>query len=90
MKRRSEWDTNHKDEPAKKCPECGSKLLRIVYGLPTEDAFKHAEERGLYFAGCCVNFFKYRCDKCKKNYTENLKENFLEDDDIFADKEDNE
>ena len=58
----------------KKCPECGGKLLRIVYGLPTEEAFKHAKERGLYFAGCCVDIYKYRCEKCKKSFIEDFDE----------------
>ena len=72
----------------KKCPECGEKLLTIVYGMPAVEAFEHAEEKGLYFAGCCVDKYKYHCKKCGVDFTEDLKEG-RRDDDLFADEEDN-
>ena len=46
----------------KKCPECGGKLLTIVYGLPIDEIYEHAEEKGLYFAGCCVDKMSRRKD----------------------------
>ena len=73
----------------KKCPECGGKLLTIVYGLPTAEAMEHAKEKGLYFAGCLVDIYKYHCEKCDMEFTEDLKESQRGDDNIFTGGEDN-
>ena len=70
----------------KKCPECGGKLLEIVYGLSTDEVLDQAKEKGLYFVGCFVDVYKYHCEKCNTEFAEDFKESRHEDDDnIFAD-----
>ena len=70
----------------RKCPECGGKLLTIVYGLPIDEIYEHAEEKGLYFAGCCVDLYKYHCKKCGTEFTKDFKMSRHKDDNIFASK----
>jgi hypothetical protein len=37
-----------------RCPKCGSTdTIRIVYGMPTEEAFAAAEKGELSIGGCC-------------------------------------
>jgi hypothetical protein len=51
----------------KKCPKCNSNdVARIVYGLPTEEAFKEADKRKIVFGGCCIDDScpKWHCNQC--------------------------
>ena len=55
-----------------KCPNCGNKLIPIVYGLPRD--FKKAKH-GLEFLGGCTIYEdspKYHCNNCRRGYTEDL------------------
>lgn len=57
----------------KKCPKCDGRLLRIVYGLPTDKALKEAKEKGLYYTCCVVNKYTYHCGGYDVEFTEDLK-----------------
>ena len=59
-----------------KCPYCSSKLIEIVYGMPSPEAFEKVEKGELYLGGCIIedNQPKYHCNKCNKRFYENLKE----------------
>lgn len=61
---------------AKKCPKCGGELVRIVYGLPTEEAFEASERGEIHLGGCCVfdDDPEYHCNKCGKDYYKDLSE----------------
>lgn len=38
-----------------KCPECGGKVVEIVYGFPSLELMKQAENKEVFLGGCCVN-----------------------------------
>ena len=59
-----------------KCPNCGDKLVEIVYGRPTPDVVEKAKQKKLYLGGCNVGGSNpnYHCYGCNKNYYENGKE----------------
>jgi len=39
----------------RKCAKCGSpKIVKIMYGYPSEDAFKTVEEGKIVLGGCCI------------------------------------
>ena len=50
------------------CPNCRSKnVISIIYGLPTEDIGKEAEEGKVKLGGCCVtdNDPEWYCKDCE-------------------------
>jgi predicted dehydrogenase len=51
-----------------------------------EELTQIAEEKGLYFAGCCVDLYKYHCKKCGTEFTKDFKMSRRKDDNIFASK----
>lgn len=55
-----------------KCPNCGKKLIPIVYGLPAD--FRRAEQGKEYLGGCIdeESSPKYHCNNCRRGYTEDL------------------
>ena len=57
-----------------KCPESGSKMLEIVYGIPDSETGKKAMKGELFLGGCMVGDDnpKYHCNNCKRSYYENL------------------
>ena len=53
-----------------KCPVCGKsdEVVRILYGLPTNEAFEDEQAGKLHIGGCCISpnspkWFRKRCDK---------------------------
>lgn len=59
---------------AKKCPICGGKLIDIVYGMPTHEAFLESERGEICLGGCVVEEYDYHCNKCHMDFTEDLSE----------------
>ena len=59
-----------------KCPECGNKLVKIVYGFPSNKVIKEADKKNIYLGGCEINDDnpKYHCYNCDKNFYNNLVE----------------
>ena len=55
----------------RKCPECSTKLVRIIYGLPDEELFKDAQEGKFLIGGCCISGFDptWGCPECGWEYT---------------------
>ena len=51
----------------KKCPYCGGKIKKIVYGMP-----KDVNNYNFYYAGCMPigSQFKYYCESCDRALTE--------------------
>jgi len=50
------------------CPKCkSSKVVSIVYGMPTSDLAKDAEEEKVVLGGCDIreNAPVYHCKECK-------------------------
>jgi hypothetical protein len=56
------------------CPRCGSaRVAEIVWGLPTEEAIKEAEETdNIVFGGCSIDFSAPRlhCKACALEWGE--------------------
>ena len=40
----------------RKCPECNSKLVPIVFGMPNEQGIENARKGKIILGGCCVSF----------------------------------
>ena len=61
-----------------KCPKCGGKVVKILYGEPSIEAFE-AEDRGeLILGGCCIQIDgegnslmpDWQCKKCNAQFIE--------------------
>lgn len=64
----------------KKCPKCkSSKVLGILYGLPTDEVINDSE---VYLGGCCVfgNDPKWHCDDCHWQWGGGSEGDYCEDD----------
>ena len=62
----SETNPERRRKP-EKCPKCGSaKGLPILYGRPTAEAFKAAQEGEVILGGCLIQVGAplWRCDEC--------------------------
>ena len=67
-----------------KCPNCGSKLLEIIYGMPDSEIGEKAMKGELFLGGCMISDEnpKYHCNTCERSYFENLKD-YIEEDNNF-------
>lgn len=65
----------HNDLNIPNCPYCGTKMLKIVYGMPTQETLEKAKNGEILLGGCIIEekHPKYYCNNCKKSYAENLK-----------------
>lgn len=61
------------------CPKCGGKLIEIVYGMPAYETFQAAERGEVYLGGCMMDEYKYHCNKCNLDFTEDLSRSHKED-----------
>lgn len=61
-----------------KCPNCNEKLVKIIYGYPTAEAFEKSQKKQLYLGGCMIPIGIeqpiYHCYNCSRNYCKNLKD----------------
>lgn len=58
------------------CPHCGSKLLKIEYGMPGPEMIEEVEKGEIYLGGCCIyddEMPEYHCNNCRRSYTKDLK-----------------
>lgn len=39
----------------RKCPVCGGKVARIVYGMPGPDLMDDAQQGKVILGGCCIS-----------------------------------
>ena len=64
----------YKEHP--RCPKCGSRMVKIVYGLPGTELFKKAQKGEIFLGGCCEfeDSPKYHCNNCSKEYLMYLRE----------------
>lgn len=57
--------------PKKKCPACGStETVKILYGMPTYEAFQASERGEIALGGCCVteNDPSRHCNNCGQDF----------------------
>lgn len=38
-----------------KCPKCGGKVVKIVYGMPTPELYEQSERKEVILGGCCIH-----------------------------------
>ena len=38
-----------------KCPKCGGKVVKTVYGMPAPELFEQAERKEVVLGGCCIH-----------------------------------
>lgn len=50
------------------CSNCGSKVLPIVYGLPTKDDIRLAKQGKIIQGGCAIGPANYGCVSCQQTY----------------------
>lgn len=57
-------------KPAK-CRHCGSKVLRILYGEPTEEAYQQSLQGKFILGCCCINESSpdWQCPTCGQTYS---------------------
>ena len=44
------------------CPDCGGRVLPVLYGMPGEDAMEASRRGELILGGCTVDDIEFRCD----------------------------
>lgn len=57
--------------PKKKCPDCGSTdTVKILYGMPTYEAFEAVERGEISLGGCCIsdNNPTRHCKTCGQDF----------------------
>lgn len=61
------------DEPI--CPNCGQKLLEIVYGMPAGNIIDKAKNGEVFLGGCTYDDDapQYHCNNCRRSYSADLK-----------------
>jgi hypothetical protein len=56
----------------KKCPHCGKSdsVIRILYGMPTHEAWEDEQAGKLHIGGCCIepDTPKWYCKRCEKEF----------------------
>ncbi len=75
---------NIKDYP--NCPNCGNKMVEIIYGMPDYETGEKAMRGEIYLGGCVISDHdpKYHCNNCRRSYFEDLKE-YIEEPNNFED-----
>ena len=48
--------------PGQTCPDCGGKILPVMYGMPGEEAMKASERGELFLGGCMLEDTAFRCE----------------------------
>lgn len=50
----------------RKCPHCGGKVVSILYGFPSGEAFEKAERGEIVLGGCCITDLmpQWQCTGC--------------------------
>ena len=73
-----------KREKIIKCPNCNNKMIRIEYGMPSDELIELSEKGIILLGGCCIGEDDpiYYCKNCKRKYFDNLKD-YLEDSDLM-------
>ena len=57
------------------CPNCGKKLLDIVYGMPASETIEKSKKGELFLGGCMIEDKQpvYHCNNCRRSYSKDLK-----------------
>lgn len=44
------------------CDTCGTKVMPILWGMPTEEGLADAKRNGWHIGGCCIDERMSRCE----------------------------
>ena len=68
----------------KNCPNCGGKLIDIIYGMPDYTIGEKAMKGEIHLGGCIISDDDpiYHCNNCRRSYFENLKD-YIEEENNF-------
>ena len=69
-----------------KCPNCGGKLIDIIYGMVDYEVGEQAKKGKVFIGGCMItgNDPIYHCNTCRRSYYKNL-EDYIEEENNFED-----
>jgi len=59
------------EKKPKKCTVCNGKLVKVIYGDPTDEAWKLVEEKKAALGGCCIPMdskILWQCLDCRQGY----------------------
>ena len=67
------------DEPApikiikkpNKCTKCSGKLIRVIYGEPTDKTWNLVKNKKAFLGGCCIAIDQkilWKCVNCRQGY----------------------
>ena len=73
MKRKMIIEVNERPQT---CPKCGGKVVEIIYGEPTQEAYERSLEGEFILGGCCINIDEngqgmnpqYGCIDCGRQF----------------------
>ena len=58
------------------CPNCGSKMAEILYGMPCSEVIDLIKNEEIFLGSCCIfddeEMPEYHCYKCKRSYYKDL------------------
>lgn len=65
-----------KNSVPKTCPKCGGKVVKIIYGEPTEELFESSDHGEVILGGCCITLdengnqisSQYGCINCEERF----------------------
>ena len=57
-----------------KCPNCGGRVVRIIYGEPSHEAFEQADQGKLILGGCCISeeSLDWECISCHYQFRKGI------------------
>lgn len=66
----------NKNSVPKNCPKCGGKVVKIIYGEPTEELFEASDRGEVILGGCCIAIDEkgnqispeYGCIDCEERF----------------------
>jgi hypothetical protein len=61
--------TETRGKKARTCPNCGSKLIPIAYGLPSPGMVEESEKGRIALGGCVLEEPTHRCSSCDAEFT---------------------
>ena len=67
-----------------KCPNCNNKMIKIEYGMPSDELIELSEKGIIQLGGCTITDSDpiYYCKNCRRKYFDNLKD-YIEDSDLM-------
>lgn len=70
------------------CPNCGSNMIEIIYGMPDPEAVKMVKKGKLFLGGCYIDEKNpvFHCNVCRRSYFPDMV-NYINEENNFEDNE---